>query len=314
MEDVRPIAEMAATRSGRPRVSICCATFNHAPFIAEAIEGFLMQKTTFCVEILIHDDCSTDGTRAIVQRYADDHPELFRLTLPEENQYSRGVSVLQNLRATARGDYIAFCEGDDAWTDPLKLQRQVAFLDENPNCVIAGHDYVAVDEHGTVLSQAEHMRVLGANSMPSHGLSPLELRTGATIPRTCTRVFRNVRLDSPPEKDKVSGGDMFLSSILGQHGSYGHVPGIKPSHYRVHGDGVWNGLPIEVRQHEAQNTYFWMKVYYDRIGDQETARLLGDKHSRLIKRILRDRFLRRNASWLAPFMKVYRRLRAYTCR
>lgn len=314
MANLRPLADLTSEQMRVPRVSICCATFNHADFIAKAIEGFLAQRTDFGVEILIHDDCSTDGTRAIVQQYAENFPKLFRLNLPDENQHSRGVPVLQNLRAKARGDFIALCEGDDAWTDPLKLWRQVEFLDANLDCVIAGHDYVAVDENDTVLSKADHIRLLGENSMPKQRLSAKELRTGGVIPRTCTRMFRNVTLDNPTEKDKVSGADMFLSSILGQHGGYGHVDGIKPSHYRIHGGGMWNGLPIEQRQHEAQNTYFWLKVYYDRIGDYDTARALGDKHAHLLKRILRDRFMRRNATWLGPFRAIYRGLWARVSR
>jgi glycosyltransferase involved in cell wall biosynthesis len=303
----RPIAEYTFDR---PCLSICCATFNHAPYIAQTLEGFLEQETDFPVEILIHDDCSTDGTREIVQTYAERYPQCFRLSLPLENQYSLGVGVMANLRKQARGDFIALCEGDDFWTDPTKLQKQVSVLRNNPDFVMTGHDYVGVDADGKQLSKEDHIRLLGAISMPTGDLTALELKTGTVVPRTCTRVFRNVPLPNPPEKDKVLGGDMFLSSLLGQHGGYHHVQGIKPAVYRVHEGGVWNGLQIEQRQKEALNTFHWMQVYYDRIGDAETAQILARKQTHLRRRLQQGRLLRPIRPFLGSVLAVRRKLRA----
>ena len=114
-----------------PLVSICCLTYNHVPFIRKCLDGFLMQQTDFPIEILIHDDCSTDGTTEIIRQYEAKYPELIFPLYEEENQYSRGGAGkmdLYNYRR-ARGKYIAYCEGDDYWTDPLKLQKQVDFLE-----------------------------------------------------------------------------------------------------------------------------------------------------------------------------------------
>lgn len=113
-------------------VSICCQTYNHIDYIEEAIESFLMQKTSFNFEILIRDDASTDGTKEIVQKYALKFPELINLLTYEENQYKKGISPFSDNAKRAKGKYIAFCEGDDYWTDPLKLQKQVDFLENNP--------------------------------------------------------------------------------------------------------------------------------------------------------------------------------------
>lgn len=117
-----------------PLVSICSITYNHAPYIRQCLDGFLMQQTTFPIEIIINDDCSTDGTTEIVKEYAEKYPDLIRPIFHEENQYQKGV---KGMFATfvfpkARGKYIAMCEGDDYWTDPLKLQKQVDFLEANP--------------------------------------------------------------------------------------------------------------------------------------------------------------------------------------
>ena len=100
-----------------PVVTIRCITYNHVNFIRDAIDGFLMQETTFPVEIIIHDDASTDGTAEIVKDYADKHPQLFRTILQKENQYSKGNSKpFKDTYSMARGEFIAFCEGDDYWT------------------------------------------------------------------------------------------------------------------------------------------------------------------------------------------------------
>lgn len=113
-------------------VSICCITYNHEKFIRDAIEGFLMQKTTFNFEILINDDASTDNTQQIIREYETKYPELIFPIYHKENQWSKGVKPNQAFNfPRARGKYIAMCEGDDYWTDTMKLQKQVEFMDEN---------------------------------------------------------------------------------------------------------------------------------------------------------------------------------------
>ena len=132
-----------------PIVSICCITYNHAPFIRQCLNGFLMQRppsgipedakmSDWC-EILIHDDCSTDGTDAIIREYAEKYPDLIFPLYEEENQYSKGVKVDFFNYNRARGKYIAYCEGDDYWTDPLKLQKQVDFMEAHPAYSVCFH-------------------------------------------------------------------------------------------------------------------------------------------------------------------------------
>lgn len=124
-----------------PLVSICCITYNHAQFIRKCLDGFLMQKTDFPIEILIHDDCSTDGTTEIIREYEAKYPDLIFPLYEEENQYQQGKAAeidLYNYRR-ARGKYIAYCEGDDYWTDLLKLQKQVDFMEANPEYSVCWH-------------------------------------------------------------------------------------------------------------------------------------------------------------------------------
>lgn len=114
-------------------VSVICATYNHVSFISQCLEGLVNQQTSFDYEILINDDASTDGTADIVRDYAVRYPGKIRAVLQRENQYSRGVEIsIGILYPLAEGKYIAECEGDDYWTDSLKLQKQVDYLETHP--------------------------------------------------------------------------------------------------------------------------------------------------------------------------------------
>lgn len=125
-----------------PLVSIHCLVFNHGPYIRNAIEGFLMQETSFPFEILIHDDASTDNSASIINEYATKHPHLIKPLYQKENQYSKGVDVTYDFQISrALGKYIAICEGDDYWTDPKKLQKQVDFLENNPDFGLVYTDF-----------------------------------------------------------------------------------------------------------------------------------------------------------------------------
>ncbi|WP_455508880.1 glycosyltransferase [Butyricimonas paravirosa] len=117
---------------GLPLVSIDCITYNQAPYIRQCLDGFLMQKTDFLFEILVHDDASTDGTSDIIREYEMNYPDLIKPIYQKENQYSKGIGISATFQfPRAKGKYIAMCEGDDYWIDPLKLQKQVDFLEKN---------------------------------------------------------------------------------------------------------------------------------------------------------------------------------------
>lgn len=127
-----------------PLVSICCLSYNHAPYIRESLEGFLMQKTSFPIEILIHDDASTDGSDDIIKEYAEKYPDIIFPMYETVNQYSNGHQGTIDIEfnySRARGKYIAYCEGDDYWTDPLKLQKQVDFMESHPDYSVCFHRY-----------------------------------------------------------------------------------------------------------------------------------------------------------------------------
>lgn len=125
------------------KVSIFCLAYNHEKYLKRCLDGFIMQKTTFPFEVLVHDDASTDGTAEIIKEYAEKYPEIIKPTFQTENQYSKGVKIIRAfLLEQARGEYFAWCEGDDFWTDSNKLQKQISFLDSNPEYSSCYHKVV----------------------------------------------------------------------------------------------------------------------------------------------------------------------------
>lgn len=124
----------------KPVVTVICLTYNHAPYIRDALEGFVCQQTSFPFEVLVHDDASTDGTADIVRDYARRYPRLIKPIFQEENQYSKGVKIVPTFCfPLVRGRYVALCEGDDCWTDPGKLQLQVDAMERHPETDLCAH-------------------------------------------------------------------------------------------------------------------------------------------------------------------------------
>ena len=130
-----------------PLVTIRCITYNHEPYIRQCLEGFVMQKTNFPFEAIVHDDASTDGTAAIIREYAEKYPDIIKPIYETENQYSKHDGSLQRImNAHIRGKYVALCEGDDYWIDPLKLQKQVDFMESHPECGLVHTDFNIISE------------------------------------------------------------------------------------------------------------------------------------------------------------------------
>ena len=135
--------------SDQPMVSVIVSCYNHERFIRACLDGILMQETDFPVEIVIHDDASTDGSAAIIREYIVRNPGVYNAVLSEENQYSKGISTWGKiLFPRVRGKYVAMCEGDDYWTDPHKLQRQVDFLESHPDFTLSFHNAIIHYEDG----------------------------------------------------------------------------------------------------------------------------------------------------------------------
>lgn len=123
-------------------LTVLCTTYNHKDYIRQCLDGIVMQRTNFHFEAVVHDDASTDGTSDIVREYAEKYPNIITPIIQPENLFSkRDGSLRKALMAACRGKYIANLEGDDYWTDPLKLQKQVDYLENHPNCGLVRTDF-----------------------------------------------------------------------------------------------------------------------------------------------------------------------------
>ena len=217
-------------------VSVACITYNHAPYIRQCLEGFLLQKTNFPIEIIVHDDASTDGTDDIIREYALKYPELFKVILQEENQYSKGVDVLSLVFERSAGKYIAFCEGDDYWTDPLKLQKQVDFLENNPDYVMCSHNY-------SFLFMNEMKRVSYVETI-GRDYSLESLTKGEWLYQPLTLMFRSQTLwESEILRYTSIIDNILLYNLLKRGGGYCMPDDMGV--YRVHSNGVWSGINQE---------------------------------------------------------------------
>lgn len=115
-----------------PLVTIRCLVYNHEPYLRQCLDGFVMQKTNFLFEAIVHDDASTDRSAEIIREYAEKYPNIIKPIFETENQYSKKDGSLRRIMDShMRGKYIAMCEGDDYWIDPYKLQKQVDFLEKH---------------------------------------------------------------------------------------------------------------------------------------------------------------------------------------
>lgn len=220
--------------SSEPLVSICCITYNHGKYISKTLDGFLMQKTTFTFEILIHDDASTDETQAIIENYKQKSTIKFVTTYQNVNQFSQGKRFLNRYNfELARGKYIALCEGDDYWTDPFKLQKQVDFLEANMDVSLTC-TLKAVLRDGVITKHGAQQSISYANTK--------NVLTDFIAP-TQTMVFRNLKglsefLNQHP---LIYGGDRAITYYASLHGKIAILP-FWGSIYRITKQGVSAGL------------------------------------------------------------------------
>lgn len=278
MKQLSPLRDQVVFPT-RPLLSICCVTYNHAPFIARAVNSFLMQKVDFSVEIIIHDDASIDRTGLIVTELALAYPGIVKAVVQSENQFSRGVNIMRSVREMARGKYVALCEGDDFWGDDMKLIKQVEFLEKNPSYVMVGHRVLSVDSSGKPIKKPLLRRVASALTSRGHAcdLSPQQMKEVKVIVPTNCRLFRNIVVDYPPET-YAAGGDAFLQSLLGAYGAYKFLSSIKPSFYTVHSGGIWSSLSQVKQRHEALGHRLLLRSYYERVNDMRTAQGLFNRY------------------------------------
>jgi glycosyltransferase involved in cell wall biosynthesis len=216
------------------KVSVAIITYNHENFIAQAIESILMQVVNFDYEIIIGEDCSTDETRNIVIEYQNRFPHRIKLLLHDKN-----VGLMRNFIQTietCRGQYVALCEGDDYWTSPHKLQKQVDFLESHPEYVMCFHNAIVVCEDGS----EEPRLYCPADQKIIPTLE--DLFQGNFIP-TCSVMFcRGLFSGFPNWCYSLRMGDWPLHIFNAQHGNIRYLNEIMGV-YRIHPGGAWSAMP-----------------------------------------------------------------------
>jgi glycosyltransferase involved in cell wall biosynthesis len=229
-----------------PLVSVRVATYNHEKYIAQCIEGILMQKTAFPVEVIIGEDCSTDKTCEIVFSYQRKHPEKIHVIATGKN-----IGPAQNslrIQSACRGKYHAMCEGDDYWIDPLKLQKQVDFMEAHPEIPMCLHNAFWIDE--------------AKNTARLFYPSPLkEILTFEEISRIFTPTASilarsSVIADLPEWRIHVWAGDLLFKLWCAHHGNLGYLNEIM-SVYRKNP----NGLSVKTSFKKASSEI--LKVYHE---------------------------------------------------
>ena len=263
-----PVTKQEWNENVPPLLSVRCKTYMHAAFIRKAIEGFLMQETTFKVEILIHDDASTDGTAEIVKEYESKYPQLIKATCQIENQYKKNPKTDKYIKPPAsRGKYIAKCEGDDYWTFPLKLQTQVEFLESHPEYTLSCGGFQTMDETGRIIS-TDLKKISG---MDNQGFTfTLKEMTGQWLTKTLTNVYRR----DVPELKTIGTykyhRDIHTAYHLIKNGK-GYYHNIVFGVYRVHRGGIFSAvskidnaayhLKLYAELHEHNHDEFTRKMY-----------------------------------------------------
>jgi len=248
------------------KVSVCIITYNHERFVRQAIESVLMQEADFEYELVIGEDCSTDGTREIVVEYARQYPSRIRLLLPEHNQ-----GMIPNFVATltaCRGQYVALLEGDDYWTDPHKLQTQVDFLEARPECAICFH----------IASNYEN----GVHTQPRalywRKVSTIEDLLRRNYIQTSSVMFRNGLISEFPDwYFRMSLGDWPLFLLLAEHGKIGFLDGVMGA-YRVHPAGVWSSRNNVDRLLVMVDSYRQLTEYFGERYSEAINRGLSREH------------------------------------
>lgn len=217
----------------RKKVSCHVITYNHINYISKCIDGILMQKTNFDFEIVIGDDVSTDGTREIVKEYASRFPDLIRLNLRDKR--GTGIPGKENFMSTLEmcdGEYITLCDGDDYWTDPLKLQKQVDFLEQNKEYSICFHNVKYIDISG---GETKHKNFNSGSIEKTFTIEDLSSGNFIDAPSV---IFKNNDKILPSWFKYSPIGDYPLHMINASFGLIKYFPE-EMAVYRV-GSGVWS--------------------------------------------------------------------------
>ncbi len=231
-----------------PVVTIQCLVYNHEPYLRQCLDGFVMQKTNFPYEAIVHDDCSTDQSAAIIREYAEKYPDIIKPIYESENQYSKKDGrLVEIMNEHTRGRYVAFCEGDDYWTDPYKLQKQVEILEKDDSITMVYTGFNTVDFNSKPIIRPNHEYI--KQHAPSGDIFGVLMERNYVMTLTmCIRreiLHTDSYLQSPFKYDYTVACDAAL------HGKVIFLPA-ETGCYRKNPDSLMNTSGKEVGQHLLQ--------------------------------------------------------------
>ena len=274
------------------QVSIRCFAYNHERFIRQCLDGFVMQKTDFRFEAIVHDDASTDNTAAIIREYAEKYPDIIKPIYETENQYSKhDGSLTRIMNAHTRGKYVAMCEGDDYWTDPYKLQKQVDFLESHPDYVMCSHLFDVYNERNKQLQKNDESSFTGK----SYDLDTLI--NGEWYFQPLTVLFRFDAYDREHFASYGLSMDVILYYELLRRGGKGYCLPDVMAVYRIHDGGVWSLKSLDKQR--AMEFQARLAIYRVEKSDK-AAKFLLSQFTRIISR----RWMMRNVSMFVTVFKI----------
>lgn len=222
--------------TGDPLVSIRCMVYNHEPFLRQCLDGFVMQKTTFPFEAVVHDDASTDGSAAIIREYVERYPDIIKPVYETENQYGKGtLGRILSAATHPNTKYVAFCEGDDYWTDPYKLQIQVDFLESHPEYTMCFHQANTIlDETG---EETDRFPAQNFRSIESRDYDSTELFLKWTVPTASMVVNRKCLYFKLKHFKPSPYGDIYKVLVCANRGKVRGIDRMM-SVYRIQTHGI----------------------------------------------------------------------------
>jgi len=260
-----------------PLISVICTAYNQEAYIRDALEGFVMQKTNFAFEIIVHDDASTDNTAFIIREYEEKYSGLFHNIYQTENQYSKGNGdVGRVVFSAANGRYIALCEGDDYWTDPLKLQKQVDFLEGNEDCSLCFHASKHVDTRNL-----DNFYIHRPKHIPKNNKFEMKnaILGGGGLITTNSMVFHRDYISERPEwMDKAPVGDLPLMLILASKGMIGYIDDVMSVYRQMSSSTSWSAT-MQNRNLAKEHHYAILRMWteFDRWSNSKYHKYVVQK-------------------------------------
>lgn len=220
-----------------PLLAIRCTTYNHESYIRDTLDGFVSQKTNFPFVAIVHDDASTDNTAAIIREYAEKYPDIIKPIFESENQYSKrngSLGRIMDVAVYATGaKYIAMCEGDDYWIDPLKLQKQVDFLESHPDYTMCTTNIDYKENNGYI-----HPSIWNSKTDTDLSIKEIILNGGLYIGTASVVFRRNIYKQIPESMKKLHVGDYPLQIYMASKGKVRNLCDITCV-YRYMSEGSW---------------------------------------------------------------------------